>query len=848
MFWLRHNYSHNVEKKSLGNHLHLAVFLCILSRRFVEQVSVFERDVGRGYFTRTFVYVPTDNESIVIEDLKIVKASADSLTVSWSANHENLTSYLIQWFKDDEFVGNASKIFSFQDKIEFTIESLEACSIYNITVTPQTIFDIDNDATKSVIGKTALTQPDAPLIQSASPGKINDALMLNVSWKVPKVGRYCIKHYLVRAEAEIYNLKHFVTQNTPNTSIVLPDLYACTSYKVIVKAIDRNDGKGLESSLQAKPTLDKVTIAPKLVNSINVPPFISTRTTITLNWNVLDQKNNCSIDSVWTDCNYSYTEGYGFEVKERGTTNVTTHGQNPRIVRLLVQDLSPFTKYICWGWTINSAGWSRFGMPVPVFTKQDVPSAPENFRHLENTQFTFAWDAPKSMPGQQQKYKLTTSWKPLYPVPDFCNVTRSAVMENIRPTANNYTWKGGEGYSEYTAYMEASTDAGWGSKSESITFLSDQKGVPDKVTNLDCQTRLRKNDSNALETILSWNLPCSLKGRLKQFELSVFGSRPHSENHVIDSVIFIHDINSLRKNKKFSYSFGELRPEYSYIFSVSATIHGTDEKGEVAKLNTEYPAGIPPQPTKTYIKSITLNPNKIQRTSTSFEILLPLFSQENGNVQYYAILVSQLGFNKEQRSMRFDSKNGDWPDVASWRESMERDFKLPYQASEPRWSPYPNHILDYGSIRAVKIVIGDDITCKDVSMTTKGRLYCNGPLKPDTWYEVRMRAFTYGGYADSTPFKVKTGTLLDKDVLKLFLIDAEMSVGMIIGIVIGILLIGIIVALLLAWKSHAKRKEKKSTEEEENDQDRNRNRRLTMNTHSHSYENSAARTRRRYEQ
>lgn len=80
------------------------------------------------------------------------------------------------------------------------------------------------------------------------------------------------------------------------------------------------------------------------------------------------------------------------------------------------------------------------------------------------------------MPGQLQKYKLTASWKPLYPVPDFCNVSRKAVLENIRPTANNYTWKGGEGYSEYTAHMEARTDAGWGAKSEIITFRSGQKG------------------------------------------------------------------------------------------------------------------------------------------------------------------------------------------------------------------------------------------------------------------------------------------------------------------------------------------------------------------------------------
>lgn len=59
----------------------------------------------------------------------------------------------------------------------------------------------------------------------------------------------------------------------------------------------------------------------------------------------------------------------------------------------------------------------------------------------------------------------------------------------------------------------------------------------------------------------------------------------------------------------------------------------------------------------------------------------------------------------------------------------------------------------------MKFTIGGDITCKDFSLATKRRLYCNGPLKPDTWYEVKMRAFTNGGYSDSLPFQVKTGII-----------------------------------------------------------------------------------------
>ena len=112
-------------------------------------------------------------------------------------------------------------------------------------------------------------------------------------------------------------------------------------------------------------------IPPRLVNSINVPPFVSTKTTITLNWNVLDLRNNCTIKSVTTECNYSYTEGYGFVLKESGVSNFTANHVNPHIVRLVVSDLSPFTKYICWVWVNNTAGRSMESLPISVFTQED---------------------------------------------------------------------------------------------------------------------------------------------------------------------------------------------------------------------------------------------------------------------------------------------------------------------------------------------------------------------------------------------------------------------------------------------------------------------------------------------
>lgn len=189
---------------------------------------------------------------------------------------------------------------------------------------------------------------------------------------------------------------------------------------------------------------------------------------------------------------------------------------------------------------------------------------------------------------------------------------------------------------------------------------------------------------------------------------------------------------------------------------------------------------------------ITINPFKAIKSTTTAAVLLPLFPDTNGTIKYYAIMVSEFGYNKPT-SMRFDLTKKPWPNEFSWKEAMLSDFSITYQATRPKWNPYrrwyvradigllfmkretrtshahvcivkypttpflADYVADYGNIKAVKFVIGVEDVCKDISFNdVNGPLYCNGPLKPNTWYHVRMRAFTDGGYADSTLFVVKT--------------------------------------------------------------------------------------------
>lgn len=117
-------------------------------------------------------------------------------------------------------------------------------------------------------------------------------------------------------------------------------------------------------------------------------------------------------------------------------------------------------------------------------------------------------------------------------------------------------------------------------------------------------------------------------------------------------------------------------------------------------------------------------------------------------------------------------------------------------------------------MKAVRYVIGEDTNCKDVSSNTEKRVHCNGPLKPDTWYHVRMRAFTNGGYADSAIFTIKTSECLNcrrrkkrtKNNMLFYLIpisfffailDSEVNVALVIGAIFCILFLGIVVTMML---------------------------------------------------
>ncbi|XP_076665204.1 phosphatidylinositol phosphatase PTPRQ-like isoform X2 [Andrena cerasifolii] len=697
-----------------------------------------------------------------VQDL-VVNTTTNAVSLSWKAPAKYPTcvrSYLItQCFKTD--CNNTGTT-----KTQHNATNLEPCTEYVFTVIA-VAYPVESHGLNRTV-KTDSQKSSVPqhLMAEAS------AFSLFIHWQPPEIGPACIKHYRVTIAPQA------TTKETVGTNVTIHGLRACTYYFIYINAVDEdnNDGEMVTKYIRTASTES----APPILNIDR--PLVSTNN-ISLSWKIAKDNNNCNVVSLKATCNYIATNGHGYETVN-GETEVliNSHIQDEfLIVHSTVSSVSPYTAYLCWAYVTNEAGNSKLSDYVNITTLEDVPSAPAfNVANITQSQFALVWETPKYLAGNLHEFEIALEWQALFPVPEWCSKKQSKSTIHLSGNAFTFEYLEAQAYTNYKAKIRAKTAAGWGSYSEYLAFRT-LPGVPEMVTNFSYLITNSKDDANILDTILKWGQPCSSNGIIEYFNVFVHGTRTNYTPHSL--VVEKYVPSGTTENDMLVLNLKELKGEYNYTFEVSTKVNGVRDFGLPTSLsNILYPAGIPPEPDEDYIKSITIDPSKARRSTTSATLLLPLFPAINGDVLYYSIIVSGAEASIAS-STRFDLNNHTWPNISSWEEAMLKDFSEPYQATRLCWNPYPNYVADYGDMKAVKYTLGEDTNCEEISSNSKKRVYCNGPLKPNTWYHVRMRALTRGGYADSKTFLIKT--------------NAEINVGLVTGVVFGILFLGILTTMML---------------------------------------------------
>ncbi|XP_008546122.1 receptor-type tyrosine-protein phosphatase beta isoform X1 [Microplitis demolitor] len=697
--------------------------------------------------------------------LKIADNGTDWLKISWSIpGSDCVTKTVIKYCRDYQCEEtNVTQTF-------YNATNLLPCTTYNFTVT--FYGESEEFGSTDIIGVTGYLKPQAPSFAWS----IAEHDSLNIFWTAP-IGASCVIVYRITIYQDHPYNNTFETNSTAEYQIKFNNLQSCSIYNIIIVPVDKFENDCDPYLFFSNKTLAPVPETPDYMSSI------SERNEIAIIWIlVINEFNNCENMKVITFCDCNKVLGIGYNCTNSTSTKHITEECNQTIVTTKVKNLTPYTQYKCFSITSNAHYNSSKSNYILLQTSEDIPSPPSlAVFNITDKKFELTWKSPLYLPGDIVNFEVNFTWYYKFHQPKWCENISDISENTVRLNGSTLLllYEAAVPFSNHRASIRAKTSAGWSNYSESISF-STLPGAPGPVSNFKYSLKKSSDNIRPPDAFLSWGLPCHIFGlKIEVFELTGIGTRTsflnHYVNETIKSQICIDDICTIKLL---------LKEEYTYQFSVAGRVKDVKPLGAVERITSLYPAGIPSDPDAAYINQITIDPFKARRTTYSALILLPLFPNTNGEIKCYAIIVSKIGHNNKRFS-RNDLKSGEWPKISSWIESVQKDFTVPYQASKLCNDSYHPYVVDYGKLKAVKFQIGEDMeTCPELSKSKTS--YCNGPLKSDTWYDIRMRAFTDGGYRDSEVFTIKT--------------NAELQIATIIGSIVGILAFGVLITLFLLMK------------------------------------------------
>ncbi|XP_025205820.1 tyrosine-protein phosphatase 10D isoform X2 [Melanaphis sacchari] len=553
----------------------------------------------------------------------------------------------------------------------------------------------------------------------------NESRTIFVRWDKPINSSFCIRKYEV-----VYCNDLFVcsTIMTETNALTILHLMPCVTYQITVTPKMSDTENGLSAKTEA------TVIAEVLEKPTNGRILFLTSYNVTLQWDH-PIESVCTLIHQIVNCSNLNSS---FELMTYTPARAVT-----------IDNLKPFTKYICYSAFYNKQGYSEKSDEIVVWTKLQVPDPPTNLSiiKLSANSVIIAWASSTTVsPATIDSYRWTVMFKHfLYEPPKYCStrITEPVVTHFVK---NDQTYQHQiENLIPASCYiieLSAATESGFGNSTNITIHTLSSTSSP--VKNL----QVKSIESNLV--VLSWKYPCIPNGKIAFFHSTFVGERLGFHNHIFSIKCDISD-----NETEFEYSLTQLLPEYTYLCTVAAITETVENPGQDKRIRFITPSTSPDLPSKydTYRHlRVTVSENYL--TQVRLSIPGNLFSSASGNIKYYSIIVYQDGGfpdkpehgirkNNPRQQMHYDV----WPPpMRTWAEAAPYPFILAYQTTPDQWMPFKDQndeVFD----------IGADNTC---SINDK-KSYCNGPLRPVTNYRLKLRAFTADGFQDSwtVPFTTR---------------------------------------------------------------------------------------------
>ncbi|XP_046378634.2 receptor-type tyrosine-protein phosphatase beta-like isoform X4 [Haliotis rufescens] len=758
----------------------------------------------------TYILAVTEPEPVA--NLAVTPVDEESLSVKWDLSVPSQQNFfIVEYGAGDQQRSAEVTYITGQTSYELSLSQLLSGYTYNVTVKAVRAVPQLDVAYSAIRSQTATTAPKPVTSLQA----VVNRTTISLQWEAQTGSKQDVFRVDFRPVFR-NSATAFIEQNTTEPRLVLPGLFPGEMYQIRVYAISGN--------MISEMTTKTAVIAPLAPTDLSIMLELTTTSSVTLGWtyqqeetfvqtwsvsayndtfslpavNVTPGANSLvqyTVDSLKAGAKYQFHVMAVVEGKDSATKSVNTTVKPLLNIAWSESDQQTTNSSVVFTYSLPSSDDIFTGIRFSVNS-----TVPDIFRPKNNISVvkfsTLVAGTLYNVRAVSEISGMTSDPKflPIRTRPNPVPVAHSSMSNEIKiqfgelngnadafvvMCDNGGTTCWNHNYSSqvhevrvsnlqpYTNYnITVRTVAG--DKSESQTFLIRTKeAAPSKVRNVNAVTTM-----SLTSVLVTWNEPQYTNGEVQHYVISYSGydqsinGPKHNGSKEADSSSRRLELTGLRAG-------------FFYTVSVRAFTVALGTPGQTTvQLGTAAPA------LKADFTQDTAKPRQASTEpgnvgETFVKVTFPnSFSDANGRIIQYTVIVSTDESINELTS----------PQLPSWKEAQQKASIKAYQTI--------GNCSDFFQVESTCGVAGrrkraaETVTYKVFtvgSQTSCGNTdYCNGPLKPETTYYFKLRAYTIGGYKD-TAYSQRITTAA----------TPSNAGGIIGGVIAAILIIAIIAAVLI---------------------------------------------------
>lgn len=654
-------------------------------------------------------------------NIEVQLIQAHQVTLSWDAPYQanvDITTYDILYYqveKDTVLPISETKILNIGAESEIMLTGLHAYSSYAVRIQAGTNLGFGPFSNVTIF-TTLQDLPDPPhlVCENAKDWKVF------VSWQEPfKPNGIIVSYKITYHPSE--NAESTVLLDADTLNYTIADVIPFSLYKIEVQASNR-----LGSSLPAVCSI----LTPESLSTVpqNLSLIVATSSRLTIEW-----MEPAEVNGILSHYEVSYEPGYSC-LANSGDLQLETAGNQICVLktttskRTLISLQSYSVYYVSVG-AVTGAGLGEMTTETPFRTKTGVPDYPARnvaAYDISSTAINVTWEEPYYFAGPTS-----------YQANAYLGNNVIAVSEVAAAGSQSIVIEGLEEDTSYTVTVSAMTSAG-SIESRSTIVTTDEDAPGDPPAEIVVLTQAE----NSSIAFVQFTPPNDPNGPLYEYSLQYkIGKQGRVTTvRILEEDLPYHE-NPIIKHNVAVVSLLGGRDYYFRMNAATLTGAGpwTNWTGPITM-----PISAPPTPG---LFEVAVPEESQSHSTTTLEVQFCVFSDVNGPLSNVTVIIAEDGGDLDLEPVNWFQ--------AYWKNPSPPYAVLATDEYEQLCESGDGKARQKRSIKSTSgiFVIGQDRNCLQHQEP-----YCNGPLKSNTPYRMKLRGTAINGKSTESEYSevVKT--------------------------------------------------------------------------------------------